>query len=124
MSFIKFVDQNPDAVEKNIQDDILEGNPKQFSWMMYDGHQQAIRSGIWDSTAGKFTAVMDGIVEFCHILQGSATIKTSDGNSYDVAAGDAFVMNAGLETEWTVDNYIKKHFVIVSVDNLPPHDGK
>lgn len=122
MSCIKFKDQNPTAVEKDIKDDILEGDPKQFSWMMYNGHQESIRSGIWDSTAGKFTAVMDGIVEFCHILEGGATIKTGDGNSYDVQAGDAFVMNAGLETEWTVDDYIKKHFVIISVENLPAHE--
>ena len=51
---------------------------------------------------------MDDIVEFCHIIEGGATIKTSDGNSHDVQAGDTFVMSAGLETEWTVGEYIKK----------------
>ncbi|GAA6206761.1 hypothetical protein NBRC116601_00540 [Cognatishimia sp. WU-CL00825] len=123
MSLILFKDHHAEAVEKDIQQDILAGSPKQFSWLMYDVHKQSIRSGIWDSTAGKFTAVMDGIVEFCYILEGGATIKTGDGNLYDVAEGDAFVMNSGLETEWTVDTYIKKHFVIINIKDLPVHQG-
>lgn len=122
MNFFKFKDQNPVAVKKDIKDDILEGNPEQYSWLMYNGHQESIRSGTWDSTAGTFTAIMDDIVEFCHIIEGGATIKTNDGNSYDVQAGDTFVMSAGLETEWTVGEYIKKHFVVISVENLPAHE--
>lgn len=119
MSFIKFKDQNPASVEKDIRQDVLEGDPKQLSWMMFNGHHESIRSGIWDSTAGSFKADMDGIVEFCHVLEGSATIKTDDGGSYHVSEGDAFIMTEGLKTEWTVKNYIKKHFVIVAVENLP-----
>ncbi len=74
-----------------------------------------IKSGIWESTAGVFTAVMQDQVEFCHVLEGAATIRTGDGNSCHVAAGDAFVMESGLQTEWTVEDHIKKHFVICAV---------
>ena len=120
MKFTKFSDTNPPRIEKDLTGSVLSGDPKQHSQFMYTGHGEAIKSGIWESTAGVFTATMTDLVEFCHILEGSAVIKTSDGNSYSVQAGDAFVMEAGLETEWTVETYIKKHFVITGTAHLPP----
>ena len=118
MKFTKFSDTNPPRVEKDLTGTIVSGAPVQHSQLMYAGHGDAIKSGIWESTAGVFTATMTDLVEFCHILEGAASIKTSDGNIYDVKAGDAFVMEAGLETEWTVETYIKKHFVITATPKL------
>ena len=118
MKFTKFSDTNPPRLEKNLTGSIISGAPVQHSQLMYAGHDGAIKSGIWESTAGVFTATMTDLVEFCHVLEGSASIKTSDGNTYHVTAGDAFVMEAGLETEWTVDTYIKKHFVITATPKL------
>ena len=120
MKLTKFSDQNPPRVEKDLTGAIIRGEPRQHSQLMYAGHGDEIKSGIWESTAGVFTATMTDLVEFCHVLEGAATIKTSDGNTYSVSAGDAFVMEAGLETEWTVDTYIKKHFVICATKSLPP----
>jgi uncharacterized cupin superfamily protein len=102
----------PPRVEKDISDAILDGSPQQHSQLMYSGHEDTIKSGIWESTAGVFRADYEGIFEFCHVLEGSAVIKTSDGDVYSVEAGDGFVLDAGLKTEWTVDSYIKKHFLI------------
>ena len=123
MKFTKFSNQTPPRVQKDIADDIVSGAPVQHSQLMYAGHHDAIKSGIWESTAGQFTAVMQDLVEFCHILEGSATIKIGSGESFEVKAGDAFVMEAGLQTEWTVDEYVKKHFVICSTNSLPPVNG-
>lgn len=120
MKFTKFSDHNPPRVEKDLTGSVVSGDPKQHSQLMYAGHQDAIKSGTWESTAGVFSATMTDLVEFCHILDGAASIKTSDGNTYHVSAGDAFVMEAGLETEWTVETYIKKHFVICGTAHLPP----
>lgn len=120
MKFTKFADQSPPRVEKDLTGSIVSGTPVQHSELMYAGHAGEIKSGIWESTAGVFTATMTDLVEFCHVLEGSAQIKTSDGNTYSVKAGDAFVMEAGLETEWTVETYIKKHFVICATPSLPP----
>ena len=119
MKLTLFKDTHPPKVEKDLSGNVIAGDPKQHSQLMYAGHQDDIKSGIWESSAGVFTATMTDLVEFCHILEGSAVIKTSDGNSYAVSPGDAFVMEAGLETEWTVDTYIKKHFVICATTNLP-----
>jgi len=120
MNFTKFSDTNPARNEKDLTGTIVSGTPVQNSQLMYDGHSGAIKSGIRESTTGVFTATMTDLVEFCHILEGSASIKTSDGNTYDVAVGDAFVMEAGLQTEWTVETYVKKHFVITATPQLGP----
>lgn len=115
MKFTLFRDQEVPRVEKNIADDIVSGAPKQHSQLMFSGHADTVKSGIWESTAGVFTAVMQDQIEFCHILEGSATIRTEHGETFEIKAGDAFVMESGLSMEWTVDTYIKKHFVITAV---------
>ena len=115
MTFTLFRDQSPDRVEKNIADSIVSGTPKQHAQLMFSGQKDTIKSGVWESTAGVFTAVMHDQVEFCHILEGGATIRTTAGDVFTVKAGDAFVMESGLSTKWTVDAYVKKHFVICAV---------
>lgn len=119
MKFIHFNDCKTPKVEKDITDDIVSGTPQHFSQLHYSGHGETIKSGVWECTAGVFKAVMQDQVEFCHILEGGATIKTGAGESFTVKAGDAFVMESGLELEWTVDKFVKKHFVICGTKDLP-----
>lgn len=121
MKFTLFKDCDTPKIEKEVApSDIVSGSPRHHSQLHYAGHQDTIKSGVWDCTAGVFRAVMKDQVEFCHILEGGATIKASSGETFVVKAGDAFVMEAGLELEWTVDNYVKKHFVICGTTHLPP----
>ncbi|WP_415401758.1 cupin domain-containing protein [Tateyamaria sp. SN3-11] len=115
MSFTLFRDTPVPRVKKDTGNAVVSGDPVQHSELKYAGHGDTIKSGIWDCTAGAFTADYDGITEFCHVLEGGATITTGAGETHKVAAGDAFVMEAGLRTTWTVERYIKKHFVICAV---------
>ncbi len=115
MHLTLFKDQNVPRVRNDISASIVSGEPVQHAEVMFKGHNDKVRSGIWESTAGVFTADYTGIVEFCHILEGSARIKTEDGNVVEVSAGDGFVLDAGLKTEWTVDSFVKKHFMICAV---------
>lgn len=115
MKFTLFRDSTPPKVEKDIVGDIISGAPRQHSQLMFSGNNETVKSGIWESTAGQFRAVMQDQIEFCHILEGSATIRTEHGETFEVGVGDAFVMESGLQLEWTVDEYVKKHFVICSV---------
>jgi uncharacterized cupin superfamily protein len=56
---------------------------------------------------------MNGITEFCYIIEGEAEITNlADTSKRTVRAGDAFVMESGLETEWYIPIYIKKYFAI------------
>ncbi len=116
MSLILFRDADVPRVRKDIGDAVVSGAPEQHFELKYAGHDGTIKSGIWSSTAGSFVANYDGIVEFCHVLEGAAKITTDTGGSFEVSAGDAFVLEEGLRTTWHVDSYIKKHFVICAVD--------
>lgn len=117
MNFIMFKDKHVPRVKKDIAADIVSGAPEQHSQLKFAGHGDTIKSGIWESTAGVFTATMQNQIEFCHILEGGATIKTGVG-TFEVKAGDAFIMESGLVTEWTVKTYIKKHFVICALQGV------
>ncbi len=114
MKYTVFSQTDVPRVEKDISSDIVSGAPVQHAQLKFLGQGDTIKSGVWESTAGVFNAVMQDQIEFCHVLEGGATIKTPAG-TFSVKAGDAFVMESGLETEWTVDDYIKKHFVICAV---------
>jgi uncharacterized cupin superfamily protein len=112
MTLTLFKNHNAPRVQKDISEQIVEGQPVQHAELKFCGHGDKIKSGIWESTAGVFTADYNGIVEFCHILDGEASIKTADGAVFQVSAGDGFVLDSGLQTQWTVDKFVKKHFMI------------
>ena len=112
MKLIKFSDHNVPKVQKDLGDAIISGTPVQHAQLKFSDADGNFRSGVWESTAGVFTADYTGIIEFCQILEGGASIRTGGGDTFTVSAGDAFVLDAGLTTEWTVDDFVKKHFVI------------
>ncbi len=116
MKITLFNEHNPPKNQKDVTTDTISGNPEQFVELMYLGQGETMKSGIWECHAGTFKASYDGIVEFCHILEGSAVINASDGQSVTVTAGDAFVLDEGLQAEWTVDKFIKKHFFICAAN--------
>lgn len=111
--FIRFGSPEVERVAKDISADTVEGNPEQGAWL-YSAHSPTgSRAGIWECAAGKFRAKMEGMTEFCHILEGEAHITNlADGTVNTVRAGDSFVMEEGFDTEWHVPNYIKKCFVL------------
>ena len=115
MQFVNFAEQNVEPFEKEFAQDIIDGAPVQKVWSHFVGNDGQFKSGMWDSTAGVFRGPMNDQIEFCHILEGEARIETADGQSRTVKAGDAFVMDNGLQPVWHVENYIRKHYVICSV---------
>lgn len=114
MQFINFADQDITPFDKEFDDDIIEGTPKQKVWSHFVSEDGAFKSGMWDSTAGVFRGPMNNQIEFCHILEGEARIETADGKSRIVKAGDAFVMDNGLQPVWHVETYVRKHYVIAT----------
>jgi len=112
-SFIHFGSPEVERVVKEDNHNIVEGNPEQGSWLYSNHTQSGSRFGFWECSEGKFRAKMDGFTEFCHILEGEAHITDLASETvHTVRAGDTFVMEAGLETEWHVPNHIKKCFAI------------
>lgn len=114
-TIINFREHDVPRVQMDFSKNFVSGNPVQHSELKFNGQDGKVRSGIWECSAGVFTADYNGIIEFCHVIEGDATIKTSDGKEFSVSAGDGFILDAGLKTEWTVDTYIKKHFMICNV---------
>jgi hypothetical protein len=116
MRFVNFAEQVIQPVDKEFARDILSGRPKQRVWSHFVGAGGRFKAGMWESTAGQFVGPMTNQIEFCHILEGEAQIETSDGQSRTVRAGDAFVMDNGLTPVWHVETYVRKHYVILSLE--------
>lgn len=115
-NFIHFGSPEVDRVIKADAHNIVEGSPEQSSWLYSNDTPTGSRSGIWECTAGKFRAKMDGFTEICHIIEGEAHVTDlGTGAVHTVRAGDAFAMQAGLETEWDVPKFIRKSFTLCSV---------
>jgi len=93
------------------EEKIIHGQPQQNLWNTYSSSDDKFHCGIWDSKAGRWK-VHYTEHEFCHILEGSSTIIDADGNEREVNAGDQFIIPAGFEGEWQVDDYCKKVYVI------------
>jgi uncharacterized cupin superfamily protein len=107
---IEGVKKQPDPAQ------VVSGNPEQTSWLYSDIAATGTRSGQWDCQAGSFNCDYTGIMEFCQILEGEASVTDLDsGTVHDLASGDAFVMEPGLRTRWDVPRYVRKHFVITDV---------
>jgi uncharacterized cupin superfamily protein len=111
----KFADQSPEAITQDTTANTISGTPEHRVWVHFKGADDQFRAGVWESTAGVFHGPQTDQIEYCHILEGEATIRTEDGAEFHVKAGDGFVMDNGLKPVWTVPEYIKKQWVIVSV---------
>ena len=111
----KFSDGNPPAVRQDNSSAVISGAPEHTVWVHFNGADNGVRAGVWESTAGVFHGPQNDQIEYCHILEGSATIRTQDGQEFHVKAGDGFVMDNGLQPVWTVEDRVKKQWVIVSV---------
>ncbi|WP_298292875.1 cupin domain-containing protein [uncultured Litoreibacter sp.] len=112
----KFADGTPPAIRQETSANTISGSPEHTVWVHFKGANDAFRAGVWESTAGVFRGPQNDQIEYCYILEGEANIRTSDDQVFTVKAGDGFVMDNGLQPIWTVDKYIKKQWVIVSVD--------
>lgn len=111
----KFAAQSPEAISQDTSGVTISGTPAHTVWVHYKGADERVRAGVWESTAGVFHGPQNDQIEYCYIVEGSATIRTEDGQEFDVKAGDGFVMDNGLQPVWTVRDRVRKQWVIVSV---------
>lgn len=73
-----------------------------------------IDTGLWECTAGSFTAERNGYTEICTILSGSVTLEV-DGQKSDVfGPGDIMVMPSGWKGTWHVHEPLRKHYTIIT----------
>ncbi len=87
---------------------IVSGNPQVSVHSIVDTDRLAI--GVWEHTAGVSTDVE--VDEVFVVLSGRATIAVTGGPTLDVGPGDVGVLDAGVETTWTVHEDMRKVYVI------------
>ena len=64
---------------------------------------------LWESGPSKFPWHYDE-KEICLIIEGEATIKTSNGRIFNIQSGDLVEFREGVVCEWEISKTIKKHY--------------
>lgn len=80
-------------------------------WKCPDGRTEV---GIWECTAGRFTADRSATSEICHLLTGRATISSPDGTEREVRSGDVFTLPKGWVGEWVIHETTRKIYVLTA----------
>ena len=106
---------NQDLIEPITEDlegwSVIDGQPSMKTWIMRTSNDGSMVSGVWTATPGTYHAVYTEY-EFVHLIEGSITITPDGGLPMYVAAGDAFVVEAGFSGTWEITESVVKHFDI------------
>ena len=65
--------------------------------------------GVWQKEPSEFPWYYSQ-KETCYILEGTATVTASDGETLAFGAGDLVEFERGLECRWKIDQKIVKRF--------------
>ena len=88
-----------------------EGDPVELCLVLHS--DDAMETGIWESTPGSFKGGCDGYHEVFQVVTGDATLTEPDGTEHQLAPGVAMVCPDGWQGDWTVRETLRKTYVIV-----------
>lgn len=91
---------------------VLTGAPETQYRIYATGENGRLSAGIWHATVGSWRVVYEEW-EFCHVLQGRATLIEDGCVPVSVGPGDGFTISAGFRGIWDVVEPLTKHFVIL-----------
>lgn len=77
------------------------------------GPNHRIETGLWECSAGDFTAERVGYTEICTILAGRVTVEVAGAEPQDFGPGDVMVMPSGWVGTWRVHEPLRKHFTTI-----------
>jgi uncharacterized cupin superfamily protein len=86
--------------------DLREGNPQMRSAALNESPDRGMATGLWDCTAGRFRWVFQ-CDEVVHILEGEVIVTVGD-QVHHLRAGDVAFFPIGTDSDWKVNNYVKK----------------
>ncbi len=89
----------------------LAGKPMEASASLWN--HNGLDVGVWEATAGSFTATRDGYDEVFVGLSGTATLTCTDGMRFDLSAGSMLFTPAGFKGRWDVSSTFRKAYVII-----------
>jgi uncharacterized cupin superfamily protein len=89
----------------------LTGQSESFTdlWVSPDARMEM---GVWECTAGTFTATRNGYDEIAHIISGTATVTDSHGVVTELSPGTVFVTPEGWAGTWVVHELMRKTYTI------------
>ena len=93
---------------------LVQGNPARGTQSFYASGDRLLDCGIWSCEIGawriRFSPTRD---EFFTVMQGLVRLHAEDGESFDVAAGDAAVIPAGFTGVFEVVEPVRKYYVLL-----------
>jgi len=92
-------------------DRLVAGDPRQTVSNYFSDATGQFHSGRWSSTRGKWR-IQYSESEFCCLTQGRVILENRDGERWEFAAGQAFVVPAGFEGTWEVIEDCTKFYAI------------
>jgi uncharacterized protein len=90
----------------------IEGHQLEAAKTLWTSPDGLAEAGVWECTAGRFTANRETNSEICHIVHGRVTLHDSDGRSRDVGPGEMLVLPIGWKGEWTLHEKTRKLYFI------------
>lgn len=81
-------------------------------WVSPDG---SCETGVWECTAGTFTARRDGYDEVCVVVSGRATVTDSNGVVTELSPGSTLITPSGWSGTWVIPETLRKIYTIRTI---------
>ena len=108
-NFLRLTTDVAPEYDQPAPDKILSGAPEFTTWNVED--RDGIYCGTWRATPGKWLIQYDEW-EYCKILEGHSILTEDGGESFELKAGDGFVIRRGFKGTWEVVETTIKEYVI------------
>ncbi|WP_448150881.1 cupin domain-containing protein [Labrys miyagiensis] len=90
----------------------FEGQQVEAAQTLYRSDDGAFEVGVWECSPGRFTADRTASSETCHIISGRVEMRTPQGESRELVAGDLLVLPLGWKGEWRIVETTRKLYLI------------
>lgn len=100
------------------QEAITRGEPQASGLVLCKSEDARIVRGIWACTPGEFRWSWS-YDETVVVIEGRATVRTSDGRRLELVPGSLAFFGRGTESVWTIHEPFRKGFHALAPDPLP-----
>ena len=90
----------------------ISGDQMEASRELWQSKDGELSVGVWECTAGRFSADRANNSETCHLISGSITLHGEDGQTSNLKAGDLLTLPRGWRGEWTLHETTRKLYII------------
>lgn len=99
-------------------DRLVAGDPQQRVQNVFSDATGQFFAGVWSSTRGCWR-IRYTENEFCHLLKGRVRLTSASGRQWLFSAGSSFVIPAGFEGTWEVEEDASKLYAIFESTAAP-----